>query len=97
MKQALEHRHDACSTLQRQHDAQNEAGGHAEPADRETLGDEDLAELRGEAPKVRRIAISVRLSLTTMTSIATMLKAATATISSRISAIMVFSMRMARK
>ena len=52
---------------------------------------------RGEAPKVRRIAMSVRLSVTTMTSIATMLKAATATISSRISDIIVFSMRMARK
>ena len=51
----------------------------------------------GEAPRVRRIAMSVRLSVTTMTSIATMLKAATATISSRISAIMVFSMRTARK
>ena len=41
--------------------------------------------------------MSVRLSVTTITSIATMLKAATATISSRISDIMVFSMRMARK
>ena len=37
--------------------------------------------------------MSVRLSVTTMTSIATMLKAATATISSRMSDIMVFSMR----
>ena len=53
--------------------------------------------LRGAAPKVRTIAMSVRLSVTTITSIATMLKAATATISSRISDIMVFSMRMARK
>ena len=53
--------------------------------------------LRGAAPKVRRMAMSVRLSVTTITSIATMLKAATATISSRISDIIVFSMRIARK
>ena len=53
--------------------------------------------LRGEAPKVRRMAMSVRLSVTTMTSMATMLKAATATISSRMSDIIVFSMRIARK
>jgi hypothetical protein len=51
----------------------------------------------GSAPRVRRIAMSVRLSVTTITSMATMLKAATATISSRISAIIVFSMRIARK
>ena len=41
--------------------------------------------------------MSVRLSVTTITSIATMLNAATATMSIRISAIIVFSMRMARK
>ena len=52
---------------------------------------------RGLAPKVRTMAMSVRLSVTTITSIATMLKAATATISSRMSDIIVFSMRMARK
>ena len=38
-----------------------------------------------------------RLSVTTMTSVATMLKAATATISDSSSVIMVFSMRTARK
>src|SRR5580700_10277054 len=52
---------------------------------------------RGDAPKVRRMAMSVRLSLTTITSVATMLKAATATISMRINPIMVFSMRIVRK
>ena len=41
--------------------------------------------------------MSVRLSFTTMTSVATMLNTATATISMRIKPIMVFSMRMARK
>ncbi len=51
----------------------------------------------GAAPRVRRIAMSVRLSVTTITSMAMMLKAATATISSRMSDIMVFSMRIARK
>ena len=51
----------------------------------------------GDAPSVRRMAMSVRLSDTTITSMATMLKAATPTTSSRISAIIVFSMRMARK
>ena len=51
----------------------------------------------GLRPSVRRIAMSLRLSVTTITSVATMLNAATATISSRISVIMVFSMRMARK
>ncbi len=43
------------------------------------------------------MAMSVRLSLTTMTSVATILKAATATMSINISPIMVFSMRIARK
>ena len=43
------------------------------------------------------MAMSVRLSLTTITSVATMLNAATATISIRINPIMVFSMRIARK
>ena len=43
------------------------------------------------------MAMSVRLSVTTMTSMAMMLNAATPTISSRINATMVFSMRMARK
>ena len=41
--------------------------------------------------------MSVRFSFTTITSAATMLKAATATISIRISVIMVFSMPTARK
>ncbi|MNH48321.1 hypothetical protein D3C79_1120840 [compost metagenome] len=50
---------------------------------------------RGVAPKVRRIAISARLSATTMISVAMMLKAATATISSRSRPIMVFSIFMA--
>jgi hypothetical protein len=35
--------------------------------------------LRGEEPKVRRMAISRRLDLTTITMVDTMLKAATAT------------------
>ena len=39
--------------------------------------------LRGDAPTVRRIAMSERLSFTTMTSVDTMLNAATATTSSR--------------
>ena len=39
--------------------------------------------LRGVAPIVRRIAMSARLSFTTMTSVETMLNAATATTSSR--------------
>ena len=52
---------------------------------------------RGLKPRVRRMAMSVRLSFTTMTSVATMLNTATATMSIRISPIMVFSMRMARK
>ncbi len=51
----------------------------------------------GRAPSVRRMAMSVRLSVTTMTSVATMLNAATPTIRNMISVIMVFSMRMARK
>ena len=41
--------------------------------------------------------MSVRLSVTTITSIATMLKAATATMRNRISDIMVRSIRVARK
>ena len=52
---------------------------------------------RGVMPTVRRIAMSVRFSFTTITSAATMLNAATATISIRISVIMVFSMPTARK
>ena len=52
---------------------------------------------RGLMPSVRRIAMSVRLSLTTITRVATMLNTATATISIRINPIMVFSMLMARK
>ena len=51
----------------------------------------------GSSPSVRRIAMSRRLSLTTMYRLATMLKAATATISSRMSVIIVFSMRIAWK
>ena len=46
---------------------------------------------RGVAPRVRRIAMSVRLSATTMIRVAMMLKAATAMISSRSRPIMVFS------
>ena len=42
---------------------------------------------RGETPSVRRIAMSVRLARTTITSMATMLNAATATTNSRISGI----------
>ncbi len=52
---------------------------------------------RGLKPSVRRIAISVRLSFTTMIRVATILNTATATMSIRINPIMVFSMRMARK
>jgi hypothetical protein len=40
--------------------------------------------LRGEAPVVRRIAISACLSFTTITSVETMLNAATPTTSNRI-------------
>ncbi len=52
---------------------------------------------RGLNPSVRRIAMSVRLSLTTITRVATMLNTATATISMRINPIMVFSILIARK
>jgi hypothetical protein len=53
--------------------------------------------LLGEAPSVRRMAISPRLSFTTITKVETMLKAATATISVRITNITVFSVRTALK
>ena len=49
----------------------------------------------GVAPSVRRMAMSPRLSVTTITSVEIMLKAATATISSSSSPIMAFSMRIA--
>ncbi|MCY1213353.1 hypothetical protein D9M72_251310 [compost metagenome] len=45
----------------------------------------------GVAPRVRRMAISARLSATTMIKVAMMLNAATATISSSRRPIMVFS------
>ena len=50
---------------------------------------------RGVAPRVRRIAMSARLSATTMISVAMMLKAATAMISNSSRPIMVFSICMA--
>jgi len=50
---------------------------------------------RGVAPRVRRMAMSDFLSVTTITRVETILKAATATISSRSRPIMVFSMPMA--
>ena len=50
---------------------------------------------RGVAPRVRRMAMSPFLSVTTITRVEMMLNAATATISSRSRPIMVFSMRMA--
>ena len=51
----------------------------------------------GDAPSVRRMAMSASLSVTTMISVETMLKAATATISVRITNITVFSVFRARK
>ena len=53
--------------------------------------------LDGAAPKVRKIAMSACLSVTTITSIDTRLNAATATISVRIIVIMRFSICTARK
>ena len=52
---------------------------------------------RGRAPSVRRMAMSACLSVTAMTSVETMLKAATATISDRMMNIMFFSICTARK
>ena len=52
---------------------------------------------RREKPSVRRIAIPGRLSVTIITSVATILKAATATINDSSRVIMTFSMRTARK
>ena len=52
---------------------------------------------RREKPRVRRMAIPGRLSVTIITSVATILKAATATISDSSSVIITFSMRTARK
>ena len=49
----------------------------------------------GVAPRVRRMAMSDFLSVTTITRVEMMLNAATATISSSNRPIMVFSMRMA--
>ena len=51
----------------------------------------------GEAPRVRRIAMSGCLSVTTITSVETMLKAATAMMSVRMMNIMRFSICTARK
>ena len=51
----------------------------------------------GEAPSVRRIAMSACLSVTSITSVETMLNAATATISSRMMNITRFSISTARK
>ena len=53
--------------------------------------------LRGEEPKVRKMAMSRRLSLTTMTMVETMLKAATATTSDRITNSMRFVISIERK
>ena len=53
--------------------------------------------LPGLAPRVRRMAISACLSVTAMTSVETMLNAATATISERMMNIMFFSICTARK
>ena len=53
--------------------------------------------LRGDAPSVRRIAMSACLSVTAITSVETMLKAATATISDRMMNIIFFSICTARK
>ena len=53
--------------------------------------------LEGLAPSVRRIAMSACLSVTAMTSVETMLNAATATISERMMNIMFFSIATARK
>ncbi|MCY1176677.1 hypothetical protein D9M73_169590 [compost metagenome] len=49
----------------------------------------------GVAPRVRRMAMSPRLSLTTITRVEMMLNAATATISSNSRPIMAFSIRIA--
>ncbi len=53
--------------------------------------------LPGEEPKVRKMAMSRRLSFTTMTMVDTMLKAATATINDRITNKMRLVMAMERK
>ncbi len=53
--------------------------------------------LRGSAPMVRRMAIAGRFSFTTMTSVATILKAATATTSIRIMNIIVLVTWIERK
>ena len=66
-------------------------------ADHEALGEKDADDPARRMPSVRRIAMSERFSLTTITSAATMLNAATATTSIRIRLIIVFSMRIARK
>ena len=51
----------------------------------------------GDMPSVRRIAMSACLSVTTMTSVDTILNAATATISERMMNMTVFSVRTALK
>ena len=53
--------------------------------------------LGGPAPRVRRIAMSVCFSFTIMTSVATMLKAATPTIMKRMMNIIFFMLSMERK
>jgi hypothetical protein len=53
--------------------------------------------LGGPAPRVRRMAMSVCFSFTIMTSVATMLKAATATIISRMTNIIDLVISMERK
>ncbi len=53
--------------------------------------------LRGEEPKVRRIAMSRRLSFTTITMVETMLNAATTTISESITNKIRFVIVMERK
>ncbi|MNR31351.1 hypothetical protein D3C85_1488580 [compost metagenome] len=52
---------------------------------------------RGVMPRVRRMAMSARLSVTTITSVDTRLNAATATISVRMMNIIRFSICTARK
>ena len=52
---------------------------------------------RGSMPSVRNTAMSVVLSVTTMTRLATMLNAATPMIRDNSSDIIIFSMRIARK
>ena len=66
-------------------------------ADEAALHHEYRQDAAGEEPKVRRIAMSRRLSFTTMTMVDTMLKAATATINERITNKMRLVIAMERK